>query len=285
VWAEETEVINGVTNCVLHAETDLLVRVPETEELYNLVSVSNAFSTLSALIYDPDDGSVGYKCSIFVHAQIERWMSPLFTHIVVIQAADSYLRAEQLQKTFGGEIALSSHPNSGERPGPDGMLEVIKDIYAPQGEYDPPWPEEEFEAVAQMASPSVMSSSSESGLTAEFPFYGDSPGIELMQKNLPPETALFQATTTEPHPQMGNGCLCRLSLPIDVEDSSVVNKLNGLELAGDSLCPVVGSWVQHRSTLTHVAFLPNAVHVPGLLSLFYLRAALRAQWASLVLNS
>jgi len=88
------------------------------------------------------------------------------------------------------------------------------------------WTSEEFdETAAELAEEPYPVSSSESGLTVQFPF-GDS-------------TALGEMTTKATHPTYGHGLMVRLVLPIHLSEENVpqiVLRFNAVEI--DSLTPM-----------------------------------------------
>lgn len=102
----------------------------------------------------------------------------------------------------------------------------------------------------------ILANSDATGLTAEFPwdpgatsqiarFFGGDPGGP---------TSLLRLATTERHPALGNGLLCRLTI-----------RLNLLELVAIDAPPFFGAWTVDPETLglTFVTFLPNVLYRPG----------------------
>ena len=91
------------------------------------------------------------------------------------------------------------------------MLHIIERLFAPQGQRDSPFTHAEFVALAEMTPrPWLLATTGDvrgPGITAEFPFYDNVPAL-LAERA---ETALFTATATERHPQLGSGALFRLS--------------------------------------------------------------------------
>jgi hypothetical protein len=97
-------------------------------------------------------------------------------------------------------------------------------------------------------------------------------------------TSLFQTTTDEPHPALGNGMLLRLSLPEHVSDSegpAWANNMNCLELERLTRTNLVGSWTVVNNTPTFVAFYPNAARLgDGFLTNIVMNAVGRAKWVA-----
>ena len=204
------------------------------------------------------------------HEQIERWMQPAFLHAVAIQAADATLKSAYMAQQFGWVPELSEHPENGARPQPDGMLNVLQDVYQPQGEGEPPWPLEEFQSVARSGY-AVQTNVGEEGLTAEFPFYGDEPAMLTSARGAGPQTAMLMVRKNQPHPMLGNGLLMGLTLPVDGEGAETANRLNLLEATGESDCHLLGSWCVGQMGLAFATFIPYACYMPGLLDILFQR--------------
>ena len=81
-------------------------------------------------------------------------------------------------------------------------------------------------------------------------------------------TALFQVTSTIPHPLYGNGVLSRLEIPIPLSEghaTTLVDRLNRWELERPDLPPLYGAWCIGDRAPTFVSFAPTQYCLPGLL--------------------
>lgn len=96
----------------------------------------------------------------------------------------------------------------------------------------------------------------------------------------------------EPHPQLGNGVLTRLNLPLSLDRETAAElaaSLNQLELKTLTRAHQLGAWcaasVGGSETVVFASFLPNVMHKPGFLTEMLLAMGLRARWAAAVLEA
>jgi len=272
VWAEPAIKDDGFWISRLHARTDIAAGFKATPENMARLSALNRFASLSALIPDGSDASeIRLAASMYVHRQTLPMVKRLFSIAVAMQAADAQIKGEVLAKALGARPAISGHPKSGRRPDPDDMLNVIAGMVAPLGERPSAWAGNEMrEAVDQLQRfPCVLATGDHSGLSAEFPFF------EM--------TSLLTIRTNERHPQLGNGMLVRLSLPVGCpkEDwARVAIDLNARELRSLTRSPFLGSWCAGDDAITFVSFYPNVAHQPGLLQNLVNYSMGRARWVA-----
>jgi hypothetical protein len=93
------------------------------------------------------------------------------------------------------------------------------------------------------------------GLTLETPFGEDS--------------ALIRLITNQAHPQLGNGLLATVQLPIVLEESEIAklaNELNWMEATSWTGFPLLGCWhskIQGEDYMVAFsAFIPNVLYMP-----------------------
>jgi hypothetical protein len=286
VWAEPARLSAGFNVCRVHAETALLRKIPNSDEVAQRVALINRIASLSGFIWEPERGHLSLRCGVYVHAENVGWLGSLFAAAVAIQAADAHIKADGFAKLIGGEPDVSVHPRSGRRRDMDEMLNVIEALFAPKGQSRSPWDEAEFAATLKMTPhPWVLATGGGAAMTAEFRFSDDVPAV-LGGSG----TALFTANGTERHPQLGSGALVRLSLPAP-EDPSVrdpqraarlASRLNLAEPHEWAMCHFLGGWCTDPNPgigLSFVTFLPAAVYRPRLLDALVLSMAVRAKWA------
>jgi len=120
----------------------------------------------------------------------------------------------------------------------------------------------------------VLANGDATGLTAEFPwdpgatsqierFFGRDPGGR---------TSLLRVTTTERHPALGNGLLCRLVLPVSYPTDHLLARaacrLNLLEAVAIDAPPFLGAWTVDPASKspTFVTFHPNLMYRPGVVA-------------------
>lgn len=280
IWAEPPR--DGPTGPVfdVRAETDVIAHVAPSERLTRMISVLNAHASLSALVYDEDQRSLRYACSMVIHQQNVSWAKQLLSLAIAIQAVDAIIKLDA-SELLGGVPAVSAHPTSGVRTFRDDMVNVVAESIAPHGSgASSPFSEEDFVSIEQLdPNPSVLTNFGESGLTAEFPFFGPRSGAQASIAGVAPETALLQITRNDRHPQLGSGCLVRLTLPVGPDTEGVSLELNRREATLASDCHFLGAWCVGPMGLTFVTFLPAIAHRPGLLTNLFMNSAIRTRWA------
>ncbi len=159
---------------------------------------SNGTASTSALVFEPDAGTVDLVASVWVHAGTVDWISRLFASVVALQAADSQAMAVDLASLTGSEPATSGHPVAGPRPRADEMLGIGRTVVAAGGAPSAWAGEGMLDALGFVRSApwTVMATGDQTGISAEFPFGGS--------------TCLVMATTQEAHPVLGHGISVRL---------------------------------------------------------------------------
>lgn len=273
IWAEPGVEDNGETIFKIHAVTDFLKDITDDHMPEEKLAVLGKLASTYGQIWDVLDQKVKLWTSFYVHEQIAEWAVPLFAQASILQVVDAQIRAEMAANLLGGRTDASPHPLQGVRTAPDDMLNVVERVFRPLGEKACLWAHtEEFEEAARIISGSgAYANGGSTGITSEFPF-GD-------------DTAMVTFETRQPHPQLGNGLLIRLNLPIQLP----VNRANRLSVALNSLeCAsfvrshFVGSWcvaeLNGSFMPVYVAFYPNALYRPGLVLNLLMGSGLRARW-------
>ena len=267
LWAAPPIRSQGVTVTKVHARTDVLRDVPDTDKTYQMLAVSNMMATLSPLIFDPDTGKIYYHSTAYLHEQNYWLVSDIFMLAASMQAADAFLAATFLTAEVDGEVDATAHPQSGERFEPDDMLNLLDAVVAPAGAEPSPFTSDDFAMLEDLdPNPSVHTNAGENGVTAEFPFSGGDPVMKSFDGGQPPQTALFQAFNNQPHPEVGNGCLVLLHVPLSTEDPVVANKLNRLEAETEGGNHLLGAWAIGPRGLVFTTFYPAMIHHPALLA-------------------
>jgi hypothetical protein len=98
----------------------------------------------------------------------------------------------------------------------------------------------------------VMANGDAKGLSAEFPFQS--------------RTSLLTLTTDARNPQLGNGVLSLLRLPVSFDEEDGIrfaHDLNRREFSTLTRSHFLGSWCWKDDTLHFVTFLPNALYLGG----------------------
>jgi hypothetical protein len=95
--------------------------------------------------------------------------------------------------------------------------------------------------------------------------------------NLGSQTALLRFLTKQPHPRLGNGLFCFLTIPLEA-DPSLAMRMNELGLGSVNPIYGPGSWCVGEVGLTHLSFYPNAIYRDGLSSWVVDWSVQRARW-------
>lgn len=148
------------------------------------------------------------------------------------------------------------------------------------------WGERDFDHAGRMLSRLCACTHNGSGLTAEFALRDGAVSAAAGDR----QTALFQLTADQPHPELGGGLFCLLQMPHRVGNEErlhrVCAQLNAMEMAPHDLPPHFGAWCPGRlgDNPAYVSFLPNALHaVSGIGLNVAIWAMHRAQWAAAML--
>lgn len=152
---------------------------------------------------------------------------------------------------------------------------------------DSDWSDQDFEQVEGYLSRVCTCTTGGMGLSAEFPLVKGAVSAAGGHQ----ETALFQMTADEPHPELGGGLFCLLQMPHQVKDEDALHqicmRLNTMEMAADDLPPHFGAWCPGRlgNNPSYISFLPNPLYnASGIATNAAFWAMNRATWAHKVLT-
>jgi hypothetical protein len=255
VWSEPGFDDDGFEIFRLHARTDLLRDFDPTEENLAKLNAFGGFATTSGYLVDARAGTVQLAASMYVHEETEDWVRRSFQLVTAIQAADAQIKAPVLAELTGAAVAASAHPESGARPILDDMLNVLEHVVAPLGRGPSAWQGDQMRwttDIVQRGTFTVLATGGETGLSAEFP--------------LQSRTSLLTVTTEAENPQLGNGVLLILHLPMAIDQGDGVRlaaELTRRELSTLTRTQMIGAWCWRDDGMHHVTFLPNAMHVGG----------------------
>jgi hypothetical protein len=273
VWSEPGFDDDGFEIFRLHAQTDVLRDFDASAENLATLNALAGFATTSGHLVDEDAGTVRLAASMYAHAETEDWVRRTFQFVVAMQAADAQIKAGVFADALGATVAATPHPTSGPRPEPDAMLDVLRDIVAPRGELPSAWEDEEMEwtlNVVRRSPHTVLATGSETGISAEFPFQS--------------RTSLLTVTTEARNPQLGNGALLLLHLPMTIDEADGIafaTDLNRRELESLTRAHFLGSWHWRDDGLHFVTFLPSVLYLGrGSLLNLVMAAAGRAKWVA-----
>jgi hypothetical protein len=273
VWSDPGIEDDGFEIFRLHAQTDLLRGFEASDDNLRKLNAFACFATTSGYLVDPEAGTVRLAASMNVHEETEDWVRPTFQLVTAVQAADAPIKASVLAEATGAAVAASAHPDSGPRPDCDDMLNVLEQVVAPAGLQPSAWEREELEwttAIVQQGAFTGLATGDATGLSAEFPFQS--------------RTSLLRVSTRESNPQLGNGVLLLLSLPMNIGESEglrLAGKLTRRELESLTRCHQIGAWCWQGDGLHHVTFLPNLMQRGrGSLLNVVMAMAGRAKWVA-----
>jgi hypothetical protein len=262
-------------------ETDFLASVPiEDAKFINLVASSSLMTSTYSIQYPPaeilkkweyvDETKLSLFSSVYVSPEMVQWLPQFFAREALIQVTNAEIQSVALSEVLGGKPDFLP---SGRNNSPDGILEVVSEVYAPKGKNRSRWHDtEEFVKFAETygSSDGCFGIGDKSGLTLETPF-GDS-------------SALIRLRSEVEHPQLGSGLLVTVQIPFtaDEEISKEVAWLNFLEARSWTDFPQLGCWQIHHNgntnELAHASFVPNALYADDLATNFAFWSIARARW-------
>lgn len=273
VWADRGLDDDGVELFRVHARTDVIRDFTCSEENLATVNAFAGFASTSAFAIELEDETVSLTASMWMNADTADWVRRLFAFVTAMQAADAQVKAPILAELTNASVASSAHPSSGPRRDVDDMLNVLEDVFVPIGREPSRWAGDDMQHAFDVVRTSpfdLLATGDSDGFTAELPFRSKS--------------SLLQAITTEANPQVGNGLLLLLSLPMTFSPEAGIqqaHELNQRELASLSQAHSLGSWCWQNDCITHCSFFPNAMRLGGsdLVNLV-LSAIVRARWVA-----
>lgn len=179
---------------------------------------------------------------------------------------------------FGGQPDVGAHPESGVRAQPDDMLNVVDAVFAREGRKPSPYSARELaQAKSILERTGALVTGDDDGLAAELPFFDDTPAAAGGRG-----MALLQISRCAENPELGNGALLLLHLPINIEQgdaAALSHQLNAVESSELSTgCHFLGSWTAREGRPTFVSFLPAVAYRPGLLTNMALSMGMRGRF-------
>ncbi len=251
--------------CSVRIWTEVVRDVDASTDPAILLAGVNAYTTLSAVVWDEEESTVNDCCTAQVHDEVFVWLSKVLATAAVLQNTAAHTRAHSLASAIGGVPAASNHPVSGERPEMDDLLNLPEQVIVREGAAPSRFIGAKFEGLDDcLREMGSFGSVDPDGLTCEIPFTGATPAA-FIQEATELQTSLIQMFTDVPHPEAGSGLLCLMRLPYNAspeEIASEANRLNLLEAQGDTATALLGSWCpdpQSGTTLAFCAFIPNVL--------------------------
>ncbi len=297
IGASPPVIVGGREVCEVRVWTDVARDVEEAREPLKWLSLTNMRATLSALIWDPTNQKIADCCSVMVHAGNLSWVRKVLPLAAIMQNAAAHSRAQAIAEVLAGNPDTSEHPESGERPFGDDMLNAPLEIVNTSKSKFVGTMTRRLEALAGRVG--LVGFSSQTEFSCELPFAGVMP-VGALNDDWHVETSLLQVFSDAEHPDYGPGALMTLSLPARLKGhdlSEVSNNLNRLEfidldhaLGTDSLngarqFTLTGAWCpdprsKERDRVAFNTFVPSVLARPGILENFFLYQILRSRFAA-----
>jgi hypothetical protein len=237
VEAEEPKpAADGAMGSVVRVWTEVVREVPKgNTDVAMIISTLNMQESMSAVVWNRDTGTID-ECatSPMYDDTVDAWV-PLLATAAILQNTAAHSRAHALAEVCSGIPASSDHPGTGERPVMDDLLDGPA-AWTANGVGMP----SRFEGVHMLALAAytekcgVLGSGDERGFTCEVPFIDDVPSIVRVGTGQGGAlgTALVQAFTDQPHPQLGTGVLWLVRLPTSFDPKAAPMLANDLNLLG-----------------------------------------------------
>lgn len=261
---------SGETGYLLSVRTELLRDLDLTDAaLAEINGLPMRCASLSGPVYDAEARRLDLWSLIRVTDDNASWIRFLLAAAAITQLAEARVIAPVLADAVGALPATSDHPESGHRQVPDEMAFAAA-VFANSGDEPCAWSEAEFrDAVTEYMNrpPARAATAGPTDFTVELPF-----GHQNSQ---------CRVSGDQPHPLYGNGLLVLQRFPVPVESETegvkLALSLNAADLTHRMTGYGLGSYVYADGAIHFTAFLPNALHKPGLLSNLYFSCAARAQ--------
>jgi hypothetical protein len=272
VWAEPPVTHDGFELTRLHAETGFIRGAGTGDRHDAVIAGLNRSAVLSAIVRDEADPSrLTLRSSVFVHKDIAKDSGLLLRQALGLQAHQAFRTHHVVTPLLGGRPDLPPHPKSGLRSEPEASLVRLEAISTDYGRRPSAFEGEDLPELVRIFSrpPCLLASGDETGLTAEFPFLG--------------ESSLVRFTTENSHPFFGNGLHARLTIPVSgspAERTEIVRRLNRRELAEPTWTHFLGSWCDMEDGITFTAFYPNFLFAPRLVLNIGFAFGMRARWVA-----
>ena len=277
----------------VHVETDVLFADAVTLRQAGILADLLRYPPLASFLVDRTDGVVRLWSAAIVTEETVPIALGFLSAAAALQAIYAEGGREGLEDELGLPAARSEHPKSGSRPHPDGMLDLLSTRIAPEGRNASRFldPAEWVAAAGAIESFGGRAEASPKGLDARLPFLDPLEGTHPLG---PRASALLQGRHAERHPEMGTGVFLRLFLPPDAAPAhaDVALNLNAREREVPFAIDATGAWTLESpetvfSTgtlpgpprLCYARFVPNALHLPGLLAALAADMARRADAA------
>lgn len=283
--------------CEVRVWTDIAKDVEPSSNVLNWLAAINMNATLSAVIWNPADGRVADCCSVMVHPGNLGWVRKVLPVVAVMQNAAAHSRAKAIADALDCNPDFSHHPDNGERPEADEMLDAPSVLINTSKSKFVGTMTRRLEALTKRIG--LVGFAGQTEFSCELPFTGVTP-VAVTLEDGEVETSLLQVFSDIEHPDYGAGALMTLSLPVRIDSTKCVdvsNKLNCMEFLDldqvwrtDSLnssrqLTLTGAWCpdprsKTKDRVAFTTFVPGTIARPGLLENLVTYQALRSRFAA-----
>jgi hypothetical protein len=287
VRADEAPKQQDILQARITVRTDFLKDIATGDEKFVRLAglVSRQLTSTYAWVYAPPDlhaqsKTVGaptmwFGSSAYISSDDIGWLPDFLAKAAVLQPINAQIQSRGMPELLGTGVPNMTRPDSLKDAGLDDILEVAAKIYVPLGQEPSRWSgSDEFEKF------------SEKWAKSDYCFgFGDPQGMSF-ETPFGTDTALVRLFATEKHPQLGNGLLATLQLPMVDDDLTMAKEaaeLNFLEAVSWTNFPQLGCWHTNQNRgnqegLAFSLFIPNALYMPGLASRTAAWFFQRARW-------
>ena len=235
-------------------------------EVRTRIALFAALSPTYAMVYEPPelgekypeavDGTLWLQSSVYLRRDSSGYLPEFFARTAILQPIDAQRQGETIATMLHASPDESAPKPGGSTDHRDEMLTVADSLYVPLGKQASRWAGTgEFEQFAERfgRNDGCFGVGDPTGLTLETPFGENSTLIRLL--------------TTEAHPQLGNGLVATLILPLERDESTLENEcawFNYFEATSWTGFPQLGSWTPKQHGEQRYSgigfFLPNALY-------------------------
>ncbi|MCW5935865.1 MAG: hypothetical protein KIT11_00975 [Fimbriimonadaceae bacterium] len=262
------------SQCVyrITAETDMLKGRGHLQQLAEALEHEMDHCTFSGPVYDEKADTIRLFCCVYATDEDSDWLKKTFAAAVAMQATEAYDMVQRLSQRFHATRACSEHPKSGIRSDHDPMVDRAVSFFHPSGDGPSRWiGDEGWKRAGWIMEREArhLDSDEHSRLAADFDWSCSEGTMHL------------EVRTDEPHPKLGNGLHCTLTVPMPLNTAAIghlVIDLNTHEKTEYKRCHSLGSWCEHDGKLAFRMFMPNALYDPAVLEAVCVNMATRAIW-------
>ncbi|OBJ70972.1 hypothetical protein [Mycobacterium sp. 1274756.6] len=287
---------HGVETSTVRVWTDVVRDIDPSSDPTEVLGAFNMQQTMGAYVWNQDAGTISECCTAFVAEDNVGHIANLMTMAATLQNASAHTRAHTLAEICGGIPNTSGHPEHGERPTMDDLLNVPEQVIIPAGQQPSKFAGPAMENLLDFLTRNgIVGNTSQTALNCAVPFADPDTAAAMFAAALSgsddgPPMSRIELLADVSHPGVGNGLLVLMWLPVSDERETirrVANALNRSEAAGESLTPLLGAWCpaptdKEGRRLAYCSFIPNLFARHGVIGdqILYLRnrSAYAAEW-------